>query len=275
MKMKSKYVCGTLFGLVAALSAAGAGEDSQFFRFSTLPADRYADGTVVKDGEYYALTWQKAGWAFDGFTVDGTPVSPACCEILWQQPAAEDGYLSKRTFTFDAREHQAFGNEGGRFALYLLDTRKFAEPTVSYDAAGNVASVTTNATLAGMLAGSVQGFVEVAGFIESNGASVKGTSAGKSFLLSTLDNTRVENPVVTGIRVDGDDVVLTVSSTTDAVVYNAAVGATPADVRTSSVAVAHAPVSGASTADETIELRIPRDKQATHQFFKVMRNPMK
>lgn len=274
MNMKSKYVCGVLLGLVAALSAAGAGENSQFFSVYTVPEDRYADGTVVKDGEYYTLTWQKDDWTFDGFTVDGTPVSPAYCEVLWQDSAAENGCLEERTFTFDTREHKSFEG-GGRFALYLLDTRKFAEPTVSYDAAGNVASVTTNATLAGTLTGAVQGFVEVAGFIAPNGSVVSGTSAGKPFLLSTLDNTRVENPVVTGIRVDGDDVVLTVSSTTDAVVYNAAVGATPADARTSAVAAAHAPVSGASTADGTIELRIPRDKQATHQFFKVMRNPMK
>lgn len=272
MKMKSRFTFAGLLCALAALSAAGAGEDATFFSFFTVPEDRYADGTVVKDGEWYALTWQRRGWTFDGFTVDGDPVSPDSCEVLWLWPAAKDGCLEERSFTFDERGHKSFA-EGGRFALYLLDTRKFAAPTVSYDAAGNVASVTTNATLAGTL--SVQGFAEAAGFIASNGRPFGGTSAGKPFLLSTLDDAYVERPVVTGIRVEDDVVVLTVSSTTDAVVYNAAAGETPEAAMASSAATAQAPVSGASAAGGTIELRIPRDRQATGRFFKVIRNPMK
>lgn len=243
-----------------------------FFSFFTVPEDHYADGAVVMDGEWYALTWQRRGWTFDGFTVDGTPVSPESCEVLWCRAAAKDGYLEERAFTFDERSHKSF-EEGGRFALYLLDTRRFAAPTVSYDEAGNVASVTTNATLAGSL--SVQGFAEVAGFIASNGNPFGGTSAGKPFLLSTLDDEVVENPVVTGIRVEDDYVVLTVSSTADNVVYNAAAGETPEAAVASSGAAAQSPVSGTSAAGGTIELRIPRDRQATGRFFRVIRNPMK
>lgn len=272
MKMKSMFRCVCAICALAALSAAGAGEDATFFSFFTVPDDHYADGTVVKDGEWYALTWQRRGWTFDGFTVDGRPVSPDSCEVVWCKAAAKDGYLEERSFTFDEREHRSFA-EGGRFALYILDTRRFAAPTVSYDAAGDVAGVTTNATLAGTL--SVQGFAEVAGFIASNGTRFDGTSAGKPYLLSTLDGARVENPVVTGIRVEDDVVVLTVSSTTDAVVYNAAAGDTPEAAMVSSDATAQAPVSGASAEGGTIELRIPRDRQAAGQFFKVIRNPMK
>ena len=44
-------------------------------RFSTVGPDRYADGSVVVDGECYALVWSPAGKTFSGFNADGTPVS--------------------------------------------------------------------------------------------------------------------------------------------------------------------------------------------------------
>ena len=43
--------------------------------FSTPGPDRYADGTVVADGECYALVWSPKGSTFAGFSADGTTVS--------------------------------------------------------------------------------------------------------------------------------------------------------------------------------------------------------
>lgn len=41
--------------------------------FYTEGPDRYSDGTVVLDGESYALVWSKDG-QFDGFTASGRSV---------------------------------------------------------------------------------------------------------------------------------------------------------------------------------------------------------
>lgn len=50
--------------------------------FSTPGPDRYADGTVVADGECYALVWSPKGSTFAGFSADGTTVSSADCVVL-------------------------------------------------------------------------------------------------------------------------------------------------------------------------------------------------
>lgn len=50
--------------------------------FSTPGPDRYADGTVVADGECYALVWSPKGSTFAGFSADGTTVSSADRVVL-------------------------------------------------------------------------------------------------------------------------------------------------------------------------------------------------
>ena len=64
---------------------------------------------------------------------------------------------------------------------------------------------------------------------------------------------------------------LTVANTVGALDYAVSAGKTPAandNTRASS------PVSGAAATGAVIELRVPRDPNATSQFFRVGRNPL-
>ena len=64
--------------LIVILAAAAfpllAGQDNLLATFSTKGPDCYADGTVVKDGECYALVWTHTNAVFQGITVDGKAV---------------------------------------------------------------------------------------------------------------------------------------------------------------------------------------------------------
>ena len=57
-------------------SVAFAGIEDKVVKFSASGIDRYADGSVVVDGECYALVWSPKGSVFAGFNADGTVVSP-------------------------------------------------------------------------------------------------------------------------------------------------------------------------------------------------------
>ena len=70
---------------------------------------------------------------------------------------------------------------------------------------------------------------------------------------------------------EGDAVVLTVANTVGALDYAVSAGTTPA---ADDDAHASRPVSGAAAKGAVIELRVPRDPNATSQFFRVGRNPL-
>ena len=92
-------------------------------RFSTSGVDRYADGSVVADGECYALVWSPAGKAFSGFNADGTPVSSRDRVVL-AGALAQDGRCPDAVFQIPAEEYKALA--GGEWAVCLVDTRNLA-----------------------------------------------------------------------------------------------------------------------------------------------------
>ena len=78
---------------VAATSVALAGQDNMLATFSTRGPDCYADGTVVKDGECYALVWTHTNAVFQGITVTGEAVgSQEENRVLCIAPLAKDGH---------------------------------------------------------------------------------------------------------------------------------------------------------------------------------------
>ena len=82
--------------LAAAAIPAMAGQDNLLATFSTQGPDRYADGTVVKDGESYALVWTKAGATFAGITVTGEAAGDQDLNrVLCVAPLAKDGRCRK------------------------------------------------------------------------------------------------------------------------------------------------------------------------------------
>ena len=92
-------------------------------RFSTSGVDRYADGSVVADGECYALVWSPVGKAFSGFNADGTPVSSRDRVVL-AGALAQGGKCCDSVFQIPAEEYKALA--GGEWAVCLVDTRNLA-----------------------------------------------------------------------------------------------------------------------------------------------------
>ena len=101
-------------------SVAFPGMDDKVLRFSTPGPDRYADGSIVADGECYALVWSPKGSAFAGFNADGTPVSLADRVVL-AAPLAKGGKCRDSLFQVPAAEYAEL--EGGEWAVCLVDTR--------------------------------------------------------------------------------------------------------------------------------------------------------
>ena len=108
--------------MVCAACAFGSMQD-KLARFSTPGPDRYADGSIVQDGECYALVWSPAGTAFAGFNADGTPVSSRDRVVL-AGALAQDGKCRDAVFQIPAAEYEAL--KGGEWAVCLVDTRNLA-----------------------------------------------------------------------------------------------------------------------------------------------------
>ena len=110
---------------VVMLSAAFAegGMQDKLARFSTPGPDRYADGSIVRDGECYALVWSPAGTTFSGFNADGTPVS-ATDRVVLAGALAQDGKCRDAVFQIPAAEYEAL--KDGEWAVCLVDTRNLA-----------------------------------------------------------------------------------------------------------------------------------------------------
>lgn len=111
------------FGLMFASAAIAAGVFADaanvLVSFSTT-SDKYADGTPVKDGEWYALCWSADG-KFDGLNLDCTPVDPAE-KVLILAPLAKGGRCPYVLFQIDSAKAPV----GGNYFVYLLDTRDVA-----------------------------------------------------------------------------------------------------------------------------------------------------
>ena len=108
--------------VMCAACAFGSMQD-KLARFSTPGPDRYADGSIVVDGECYALVWSPAGTAFAGFNADGTPVSSRDRVVL-AGALAQDGKCRDAVFQIPAAEYEAL--KGGEWAVCLVDTRNLA-----------------------------------------------------------------------------------------------------------------------------------------------------
>ena len=108
--------------MVCAACAFGSMQD-KLARFSTPGPDRYADGSIVQDGECYALVWAPAGTVFAGFNADGTPVSSSDRVVL-AGALAQDGKCRDAVFQIPAAEYEAL--KGGEWAVCLVDTRNLA-----------------------------------------------------------------------------------------------------------------------------------------------------
>ena len=112
--------------LAAAALPLLAGQHNMLATFSTKGPDCYADGTVVKDGECYALVWTHTNAVFQGITVDGKAVgSQDENRVLCIAPLAKDGHCREVVVEINKVLADLYAGSG-TFSLHLLDTRKAA-----------------------------------------------------------------------------------------------------------------------------------------------------
>lgn len=229
----------TIAALFAVASAAVfAGANDLLIMFYTPGPDKYADGTVVLDGESYSLVWTAA----DGTQ---TPVITV--------PAAKNGKCDPILFTIDEKNVSKY--DGGTWGVYLLDSRDFAK-----DATGKTLAAldekTGVPTVVNVKASVNDGIANAGGF--ESAVAKTGVSAG-SYDLAAAE---VPVPQVTGIKVVGANVIVTVKNTVPFVGYTLQSGS---DV--SNFAIPAGATSANGTASGEINLVTP--KKGGAQFFKV------
>lgn len=244
----------TVFAMAALAGAAFGAANDAMVEFSTVGPDTYADGSVVLDGECYALVWMKNGSAGLTIAADGSTEGG---EIVLAASLAKGGRCPRVFFEVDANDLDT-KYVGGSWGVYLLDTRR-------WDADGK-------AKPAGTVNGKVR-LVNAAGAVTSAAVRVV---AGKSETVGGVTGAAVASgatavpegapkPEITGFRVEGANVFVTVRGTVPYLQYGISTGATPDSV----VDGIGDKQTGAAAASDEIILVAPAKEGSG--FFKVGR----
>jgi hypothetical protein len=237
---------------VAVVSFANSVGDARL-SFSTKGPDRYADGSVVMDGEAYALVWSQDG-NFDGFSANGECIDPED-RIVLIAPIAKDGRCPPVLFQIPEVEAEELAD--GQYSVYLLDTRVASGETVR-------PCGTVNGKLALMNGyGSASANLAISGANSDKKAEEAETSSGgqvtSSLSAAPLDCTQ---PRIKSMRIDGDNVFITVENLKGFMRVSSG-----SDVSASDAATAAVETNGGDE-DVTLVTRKPGNSG----FFKVIRN---
>ena len=213
--MKFSKFC---FTLATAIFAVGAFADAAnvLISFST-EADYYADGTPVKDGEWYALCWSPRT-TFGGLTLDCTPVN-ADEKVLILAPLAEGGHCPYTIFEVDSVE----APEGGYYFVYVLDTRDAFTGAVATSGREEAGAVVPVASVNGTIAKTSN--VSATASVSTTGKIAKATEASGVFDWSVAD------PKITAFKVEGAKVKITVAGMMSGLSYEVRMGETPKAMR--------------------------------------------
>lgn len=214
--MKKMMTMAAVMGLAVASFAA---MNDALLTFSTPGPDKYADGSTVIDGECYALVWTPNGATFAGFKADGTTVS-AADKLVLLAPLAKNGACPQTLFQIDAATADALDGKGS-YGVYLLDTRVKAE-----DGTVKLAS------LKGGKPAAVNAIAEVGASTDATAAApaaVKLAAAAIGGAAVTAE-TLVDDPVITGIKVDGAKVSVKVAGMAPIATYKVVAGLNPGEV---------------------------------------------
>lgn len=257
------------FVMAAAASVAVgafADADNMLISFST-DGDTYADGSTVLPNEWYALCWAPDGKEFGGLNYDCTVVD-AGDKLVKLGPLArvlsESPYKVGCPFVvFQIKSEEASSYEGGKFYVYLLDTRNAAKTGVASAVVKDGRNVPSE--INGVSA-STTAFTAV-----SNGALTINDTEGnavaaedKSWAESGVSGDGVTEARISAISPNGDSVVFTVEGLMAGVKYNIKAGATPSTVESYALDVPR------TVSDEATFEIAPGDAR----FFKIVREPL-
>lgn len=243
-----------------AVSALFADAGNTLITFSTV-SDSYADGSSVKDGEWYALCWSADG-NFDGITSECEPVDPND-RIFLMVPLAKNGHCPTVVFQLDSKVAPA----SGEYCIYLLDTRGVdaeGNNTLPAKAGANGkpsivrAAVATDAKPAG----------NAESFKNATDANLSTNVGGDvAWGQSAIDESKIGQPGIKAFAIVGDNAIISVTNLHASVLYNVFSGATPSTIENAPVALPTSP-----DASNSAEFVVPKAKG---QFFKVARQPIK
>ena len=247
-----------VMAFAAAMSAAAfAGMNNVTILFSTPGPDTYSDGTPVLDGERYALVWTPNGESFGGINTDATAAGGS--KVAVSAPVATGGHCPNVLFQVD-EDYAKANYKGGSWSVVLLDTRKFklnADGTPQLDELGNRVVASYGAKEPNFANG-----YGVIGNAMANEAGFQ--SAGGEAAASGTPSADIPDPVVKGISFDGDNVLVTVESTSPALKYGLVSGDTPDKVDTEVSGKAASSYGSASS-----EIVLIKAKKSGGEFFKV------
>ncbi len=244
---------GAAIAVVLALAwQAFAAQNDALIVFSTHGPDRYADGGDVIDGECYALVWSPVGEKVV-FEADGNVNGG---KLVLAAPVAKGGRCPKVLFEVDA-DRYADELKTGCWNVYLLDTRRWSKDgkvALSGIVGGRIKAV--NAT------GTVVGASVSTGLASMSSSSVFAAAVADA---ETAIPKGAPKPRITGIRIDGANVYVTVKGTVPYLQYDLVSGTAPDAVTEK----ANMPQSGATGQDDEIIMVSPAKEGGA--FFKVGR----
>ena len=250
--MKKIATCLTML-TVAFAFANGAGDTT--VAFSTRGPDCYADGTTVMDGECYALVWSADG-VFEGVSAGGEPVDPAD-QVVLVAPLAKGGHCPEIVFQLSASRASALAK--GVYDVLLLDTRvtlaggKVA-PYGTVDGKLKVVNGYGGVTEGLAVARATSGALNAGSTSEVSGGAVASTGAAAP--------KGVRQPRIKHIRIEGDNVFLTVENMPGFMRIHG--GVTPAASDTTDSATA--------TDGGERDVVLVTKKTGSSGFFRVVRN---
>ena len=263
--MLKNHRIAALFANVSYFACAYGSVQDKLARFSTPGPDRYADGTIVRDGECYALVWSPAGTAFAGFNADGTPVSSRDRVVL-AGALAQDGKCRDAVFQIPAAEYEVL--KGGEWAVCLVDTRNLAGvPTGTRN--GKPVRVNRWGIVSGGVnitdASSTKPRLAATGGTRSvaSGATALPASVARATRLSAVP-TNLLPPQITAIELADGEVWLAVDGTVPYLDYTIISSETPNDFKPDYF-------SEVVEGDGRSEIAIGTIQSAKRRFFKVKR----
>ena len=228
-RMTAVLLAFAVFPMIASASV-----QDKVARFSTPGPDCYADGTLVADGECYALVWSPKGATFAGFNADGTAIS-ANDRVVFAASLALEGKCRDSLFQIPADEYAEL--EGGEWAVCLVDTRM---------ANGVPAGVANNAPLRVNRWGAVRNEVKISTASTLVLDSIAAPKAGGRSLLAAAAPSEagvcagtlsavpdsVKPPTITGLDVlDSGEVWLEVADTVPFLSYTIISGSEPGNLQ--------------------------------------------
>lgn len=247
-----KKLLSLTMGLAAGALFAVPVPSTGFITFSTQGPDKYADDSVVMDGEAYALVWSADG-AFEGLNADGS-AKDANDKVLFIGNFAKGGRCG--TVAFEVAGECA---ESGFFDLWLLDTRVFDNGQVV-----KVGKVGDKVTISRAVKATATVTVRTTVPGSAAPGSAAGVEGGVVAAAPTVNLATVPAPKISDLSFDRDPngnrvVVLEIQNSVPGVNYAAASGASPEAV---------GETAGGLTSGNGGTIKIIRPATGGAQFFK-------